>query len=89
VDAARFDRMRTRADRLAPDALGVLRDRARFFRRGTSGEGRASLSPDELMRYHARAAELAPTDMLRWLHRDPTGNRRRDVEDGPPTPTIG
>jgi aryl sulfotransferase len=69
VDAARFDRMRDRADDLAPDRAGVLKSRARFFRRGGSGEGRALLSPDELDRYHARTRELAPPDLLQWLHR--------------------
>ncbi|MCA1703449.1 MAG: sulfotransferase domain-containing protein [Actinobacteria bacterium] len=70
VHAAKFDHMRTRADRLAPDNLGVLRDRARFFRRGSSGAGREVLSDDELALYHARTAGLAPPDLLAWLHRD-------------------
>jgi hypothetical protein len=70
VHAARFEQMRARADLLAPDAGGVLKDRAAFFRRGTSGAGRALLSPAELDRYAARAAQLAPADVLSWLHRD-------------------
>ncbi len=70
VRAARFDQMRSRADQLAPDAAGVLIDRARFFRRGSSGEGRALLSNEELDRYRQRASQLAPADLLRWLHRD-------------------
>src|SRR5204863_9317708 len=36
VDAATFTRMRARADELAPDAAGVMRDRARFSRPGSS-----------------------------------------------------
>ena len=70
VEAARFEPMRARADRLAPDAAGVLRDRARFFRRGFSGEGREVLTRDELAHYRARSRQLAPADLLRWLHRD-------------------
>ena len=69
VGAARFDRMRERAGELAPDPVGVLLDRAAFFREGTSGAGRRVLSADELARYHARAEALAPPDLLRWLHR--------------------
>jgi aryl sulfotransferase len=69
VDAARFEQMQARADELAPDALGVLKDRARFFRRGTSGAGRELLTADELAYYHARAEHLAPPDLLQWLHR--------------------
>lgn len=70
VGAARFDRMRANADELAPDPAGVLTDRARFFRRGTSGAGRELLSNDELARYRDRAPRLAPPDLLTWLHRD-------------------
>jgi hypothetical protein len=69
VDAAGFDRMRARADRLAPDAAGVLKDPTRFFRRGSSGAARELLSGAEMARYGARAAELAPPDLLEWLHR--------------------
>jgi aryl sulfotransferase len=70
VEAATFDRMRARADQLAPDPSGVMHDRNAFFRSGTSGGGREVLTADELARYHARAAELAPADLLAWLHRD-------------------
>jgi hypothetical protein len=70
VHAARFEQMRARADLVAPDAGGVLKDRSAFFRQGTSGAGRALLTPAELARYAARAAALAPADALSWLHRD-------------------
>ena len=39
IEAATFGRMRERADQLAPDRLGVLRDRQAFFRQGRSGHG--------------------------------------------------
>ncbi|MEV1109554.1 sulfotransferase domain-containing protein [Micromonospora sp. NPDC049751] len=70
VEAATFDRMRERADQLAPDTLGVLRDRQAFFRRGGSGQGRDLLDAAALARYERRARGLAPPDLLAWLHRD-------------------
>ncbi|MCZ7420661.1 sulfotransferase domain-containing protein [Verrucosispora sp. WMMA2121] len=69
VEAATFDRMRARADRLAPDAAGILKDRNAFFRSGRSGQGRTLLDADAHARYHSRAAALAPPDLLAWLHR--------------------
>lgn len=69
VEAARFDRMRERADELAPDPVGVLKDRAAFFRGGRSGTGRAQLTDDQWRHYRKRAATMAPQDLLEWLHR--------------------
>jgi aryl sulfotransferase len=69
VGAATFDRMRERADQVAPDPAGILRDRARFFRRGTSGAGEEVLPPDALRRYRERVADLAPPGLVGWLHR--------------------
>ncbi|MGH8824735.1 MAG: sulfotransferase domain-containing protein, partial [Jiangellaceae bacterium] len=69
VEAATFEHMRGRADRLAPDPSGVLKDSAAFFRRGMSGSGRELLTDDELAHYTARTAQLARSDLLAWLHR--------------------
>ena len=69
VPAATFERMRDRCDLTAPDPAGVLKDRDAFFRRGTSGSGREALDDEELAGYIARAARLAPADLLDWLHR--------------------
>jgi hypothetical protein len=69
VAAATFESMRARARRVAPDPSGVLKDNAAFFRRGTSGAGREVLTSDEMARYHARTAQLAPPELLGWLHR--------------------
>jgi aryl sulfotransferase len=69
VEAAGFKAMRDRADELAPDRRGALRDRRRFFRRGTSGAGREALGPEGVARYEARTRALAPGDLLAWLHR--------------------
>ncbi len=69
AQAATFDHMRARADRLVPADPGIVKDTASFFRRGTPGAGREVLRDDEMARYQARAAQLAPPDMLEWLHR--------------------
>jgi aryl sulfotransferase len=70
VDAAGFTRMRSRAAELAPDPVGILKDRGAFFRRGRSGSGREALTADEFADYRERAATMAPPDLLSWLHRD-------------------
>ncbi|MFD3588190.1 sulfotransferase domain-containing protein [Streptomyces sp. NPDC058683] len=67
VAAASFEQMRAAANRIQP--LGPARNNTAFFRRGGSGSGAALLSDGELSRYHARAAALAPPDLLAWLHR--------------------
>jgi hypothetical protein len=71
VRAATFDEMRGRSRTYAPGTLGVLKDPVAFFRHGTSGDGRALLTPDELARYHERVASLAPADLLAWVHHEP------------------
>jgi aryl sulfotransferase len=70
VDAATFDAMRANSDVLNPAGQGALRDPAAFFRHGTSGDGSAALSPDEVVRYHDRVSSLAPADLLAWVHHD-------------------
>ncbi len=72
VEAATFESMRAHVDRVVPDPSGILRDRAAFFRRGTSGAGRQLLTEDEYRRYRQRMAQLAPPDMVAWLHREQT-----------------
>lgn len=69
VEAATFESMRARSDDLVPDAMGVLKDRSRFFRSGTSGAGRAVLSAEELAAYEQRVSRLAPPEVVAWLHR--------------------
>jgi hypothetical protein len=69
VQAATFAAMRERSRQLTPNTLGVLKDHAVFFRRGRSGGGREVLTPEELARYEARVATLAPPDVVAWLHR--------------------
>lgn len=68
--AATFDRMRGRADELAPGVDAKLwRSNENFFRSGTSGQWRDLLDSAALDRYHRRVAELAPPDLVEWLHR--------------------
>jgi hypothetical protein len=71
VRAATFDEMRGRSTTYAPETLGVLKDPVAFFRHGTSGDGRALLTSDELARYDERVASLAPADLLAWVHHEP------------------
>jgi hypothetical protein len=73
--------MRARAEVLAPDHLGVLKDPSRFFRQGLSGTGRQHLTNSAFGRYQTRTASLAPADLLEWLHRPerPAGTRRRSL----------
>lgn len=73
VATAAFDAMRDRAGRLAPDPSGVLRDSTAFFQRGRSGAGRELLTDYQFGQYCARTAELAPPDLLAWLHREHRG----------------
>jgi aryl sulfotransferase len=69
VEAASFERMRSRSAELVPDALGVLVEPVRFFRSGRSGTGREVLTPEELARYEARVASLLSPEVVAWLHR--------------------
>ena len=69
VEAATFASMRGRSDEITPNTLGVLEDNAAFFREGRSGAGREVLTAEEMARYEARVAALAPRDVVAWLHR--------------------
>ncbi len=67
---ATFESMRAHGSDLAPDPVGVLIDKARFFRAGRSGAGTKALRSEDLAAYNERAARVAPPDLLDWLHRD-------------------
>jgi aryl sulfotransferase len=70
--AATFRQMKANAERIQPIGLlrkSLLRSDDAFFRRGTSGSGRELLTPAELADYYERAAQVAPPDLLTWLHR--------------------
>jgi aryl sulfotransferase len=68
TQAATLKRMRDSAESIVPRPPGVVEEPASFFRRGTSGAGREILSDEEMAGYYTRAAQLAPPDMLEWLH---------------------
>jgi aryl sulfotransferase len=67
VEAATFQSMRASADQLLGTG-GILKSTAAFFPRGRSGAAREILTEHEIARYHSRVAQLAPADMLAWLH---------------------
>jgi aryl sulfotransferase len=69
AEAATFQSMRTNSKLLAPNQGGVLKSTDAFFRRGTSGAGADLLSAADLAAYRQRAGELAPADLVEWLHR--------------------
>jgi hypothetical protein len=69
VEAARFENMRANADMVAPDTTnGIWNSNRQFFNRGCSGQWQELLGPDDLARYERRVAELAPRDLVDWLH---------------------
>jgi aryl sulfotransferase len=74
VQAATFTHMRAAADELQPLKYAEARDaskgHAAFFRQGSSGDGRALLTEAEAARYYTLAAQVAPQELLAWLHRD-------------------
>jgi aryl sulfotransferase len=78
VAEARFDRMRDRADELAPQVTmnGLWHDTSRFFNRGTTGQWRTFLGSEDLDRYEARVRQLATPDLAAWAHRGWQGYRR-------------
>jgi aryl sulfotransferase len=82
VEAATFRQMKAAADQLRPlEGNGVndaVKERAAFFRRGSSGEGRALLTDEEVARYYAHAANIAPQELLSWLHR----SDKRELQAG-------
>jgi len=65
--------MKSRASELAAEAShdGFYNDRDQFFRKGSTGQWREILSDEDLSRYAARVAELAPADLAAWIHHPP------------------
>ncbi len=72
VSAATFQGMKSRAELLVPDPSGVLKSHQAFFRQGSSGSGKALLTPTQAAQYRSQTAQLAPADLLTWLHRETT-----------------
>jgi hypothetical protein len=64
-----LDGMRARAEHTAPNAdISLWHDTQQFFHRGTSGQWHDVFSDDDLRAYDVRLAELAPPDLVAWLH---------------------
>ena len=70
VAAAGFDAMRERADEIAPDSTyGILANNRAFFHRGGSGQWQELLDEAGRGRYAERVKQLAPPDLIEWVHR--------------------
>lgn len=66
---ARLERMRDRADDLAPSASqGIWHDNRRFIRSGGTGEWRMWMTPADEQRYWQRISSLVGGDLARWVH---------------------
>ncbi|MEY2450727.1 MAG: aryl sulfotransferase [Acidimicrobiaceae bacterium] len=69
VSAATFDRMRDRAEELAPQVThGFWNETSRFFNKGSSGQWQSYFGPGDVARYEARLHELATPDLAAWMH---------------------
>lgn len=68
VEAATFDRMKDRADELAPQVThGFWQETGRFFNVGGSGQWRSFFGNGDQERYEKRLRSLAPADLAAWL----------------------
>ncbi len=69
AEAASLDRMRARADDLAPNTKQIFTDSTRFFRSGESGSWREVMTPEQEAIYETRMRELTSPELRAWLHR--------------------
>lgn len=68
--AASLKAMRSKATELAPDeGMGLFRDKAEFFRRGTTGQWTDVLTEQDEAAYARRISELVSPELSSWLHR--------------------
>ena len=66
---ASIEAMRTDAERVVPNAdIGLWHSSDGFLHRGTSGQWRDVFTDHDLAHYEQRLAELAPPDLIEWLH---------------------
>ena len=69
VAAASFERMRSRADELAPNTSdGIWKENRQFFHSGTGGHWREFFDDEAQRRYDARVVELAAPAVASWAH---------------------
>jgi aryl sulfotransferase len=69
ADAASIDRMRARADDLAPNTKQIFSDPTAFFRSGEGGDWRSFVTPEQEAIYWQRIDELTSPELRDWLHR--------------------
>ncbi|HLZ36259.1 MAG TPA: sulfotransferase domain-containing protein, partial [Mycobacteriales bacterium] len=84
--ASTFQRMKQRADDLAPEVGNhIWRDTREFFHRGCSGQWRELLDAEDVRRYRDRVAELVPPDLAAWAHlgRRTSGDSGEELLDAP------
>lgn len=66
---ASLSRMRQRASETSPAGeQDIWRDPKQFFRSGGRGEWRDLVTPDDVVRYEERVAELVDPDLAHWAH---------------------
>ena len=72
VEAASFDSMKSKADRVTPDATNaIFVDNQQFFRSGQSRQWERILTTQaDIDRYFARANALASAEVVAWAHKD-------------------
>lgn len=64
-----FEAMKSNAERVVPNAdIGLWHSADGFLHRGTSGQWRELFTDEDLAHYDARLRELAPPDLVQWLH---------------------
>jgi hypothetical protein len=70
VQAATFDRMRDRAEQLAPQVSinGFWHDPSRFFNKGSTGQWQSFFEEGDVDRYENRVREVASADLADWVH---------------------
>jgi Sulfotransferase domain len=71
---ATLDRMRGRANDVAPNAHEIWRDHRAFFRSGSFGEWRARVTADDLAMYDRVVATIVPPELASWAHNGRVGS---------------
>jgi hypothetical protein len=69
AESASIDRMRARADDLAPNTKAIFHDSARFFRSGEGGDWKSFVTPEQDALYWQRIDERMSPELRDWLHR--------------------
>jgi hypothetical protein len=69
AESASIDRMRARADDLAPNTKQIFSDSSAFFRSGEGGDWRSFVTPEQDAVYWQRIDELMSPELRDWLHR--------------------